>query len=108
MRSINIYLCNIEKAEIEKQTNTLNNNPHTPECIVSGHLPHGNLFPVICCPIVSVKITIIIPIIKPKIAAPLVIQGNQTRPSKTINKLKSYRNCYSTKNNHCWLSKCCK
>jgi len=51
--------------------------------MVKGHLPQGNLFPEICWPIVSVKITIIIPIITPDIAAPLVIQGNQTRPSKT-------------------------
>ena len=67
-----------EKAEIEKQINILKIKPHTPECIVKGHLPQGNLFPVICCPIVSVRMTIIIPIINPKIAAPLVIQGNQT------------------------------
>ena len=73
-----------ENAETEKQINTLNNKPQTPEWIVKGHLPHGNLFPEICWPIVSVKITIIIPITTPEIAAPLVIQGNQTRPSKTI------------------------
>ena len=74
----------LEKADIEKEINTLNINPHTPECIVKGHLPQGNLFPVICCPIVSVKITIIIPIINPEIAAPFVIQGNQTNPNRTI------------------------
>ena len=74
----------LEKAEIEKQTNVLNSKPHTPECIVNGHLPQGNLLPVICCPMVSVKMTIIIPIINPNVAAPLVIQGNQTKPSKTI------------------------
>ena len=38
----------LEKAEIEKQINTLNSIPHTPEWIVSGHLPHGSLLPVIC------------------------------------------------------------
>ena len=74
----------LEKAEIEKQINTLNNIPHTPEWIVNGHLPQGSLFPVICCPIVSVKITIINPMINQKIAAPFVIQGNQTSPNKTI------------------------
>ena len=73
-----------KKAETEKQINTLNNKPHKPECIVNGHLPQGNLLPVICCPIVSVKTTIIIPITNPKVAAPLVIQGNQINPSKTI------------------------
>ena len=72
-----------EKAEIEKQINILKIKPQTPEWIVNGQLPHGNLFPVICCPIVSVSITIIIPIINPKIAAPLVIQGNQTTVSYT-------------------------
>ena len=74
----------LENAEIEKQINALNNNPQTPECIVSGHLPQGNLLPVICCHTVSVKTTMIIPITNPEIAAPLVIQGNQTMPSKTI------------------------
>ena len=63
----------LEKAEIEKQINTLNIKPHTPECIVKGHLPQGNLLPVICWPIVSVKITMKIPIINPKTAAPLVM-----------------------------------
>ncbi len=72
-----------EKADIEKQTNILNSKPHTPECMVSGHLPHGSLLPVICCPIVSVNMTIKIPIIIPKIAPPLVIQGNQIIPNKT-------------------------
>ena len=74
----------LENPEIEKQINTLKISPHTPECIVRGHLPQGNLFPVICCPIVSVRMTIIIPIINQEIAAPLVIQGNQTKPNRTM------------------------
>ena len=73
-----------EKAEIEKQTKTLNIKPHIPECIVRGHLPQGNLLPVICCPIVSVNITIIRPLIIHIIAAPLVIQGSHKAPNKII------------------------
>ena len=74
----------LEKAEIEKQINTLNNIPHTPEWIVNGHLPQGSLFPVICCPIVSVKITIIIPMINPKIAAPLLSKETKLVPTKPL------------------------